>query len=482
MEEDQKRKFQKFEDEEFNIFDQKQPDSISGTVEYEAEDNLTPMRGGKSSKQHEFEKRISKVSKNTKNTKNTKNSKKSRVFQPNQDGEERIIDKANPITNIPNAVMNFFLVNKDSAKDDIESNLSIDTSPTDTNIERIYRIFLVAWFLHAIFGAITLFMNYQDHEANSKAYKYIFIMTFKWFLSGFLTLFFLMFIALFFRVCLGVKSFGEYIGVIYMLFSLVSSFIIFLAIPLGIRAIYISPSLDLMSLLFIQVEIILDTLIIAVVIYNMIFSNSRQRESNFYSNEDEEKGIKDVLSGDNLEKLQKEILMAYENNEILNVQSDRSRENEQSPERTFTESSDRRKKDQDDRNSLYPISEIEGEKSVAGDFNASLRNEFLRKQSRQEKQEGRRTKEPNYLDMNDIMNLSKNHSENLPNRIGFSKSISNHLKIDPQGKQMSLMENIQKSKIQEKEEEDERSESINLDYESAKANSDRFQKKAQLEE
>jgi hypothetical protein len=91
------------------------------------------------------------------------------------------MEKTNPISDIPHAVLNFFLVNKNKVKTesvredfDISSNLSIETSHgKDQNTDRIYRIFLVLWFLHAILGIITLFMDWDQKEKNPHAYNYI---------------------------------------------------------------------------------------------------------------------------------------------------------------------------------------------------------------------------------------------------------------------------------------------------------------------
>jgi hypothetical protein len=121
------------------------------------------------------------------------------------------IDKQNPISDIPHAVLNFFLINKSKAiktesvrdEQDLSSNLSIETSNgKDQNTERIYRIFLVCWFLHAILGIITLFMDWDQKAINPHAYNYIILMTFKWFASAFLTLIFAFFFFIFFKIFL----------------------------------------------------------------------------------------------------------------------------------------------------------------------------------------------------------------------------------------------------------------------------------------
>ena len=106
--------------------------------------------------------------------------------------DESILEKTNALKNIPNAVKNIFSVNKnkkkkkESIRDDIASNLSIDSSdPKDTDVEKINKIFLVVWTLHAVLGVITLFTEYSDRKIFPRAYKYVLIMTFKWLISAF---------------------------------------------------------------------------------------------------------------------------------------------------------------------------------------------------------------------------------------------------------------------------------------------------------
>lgn len=246
---------------------------------------------------------------------------------------------------------------------EVSSTYSLESQNKDENNKRVYRIFLVCWFIHAILGIITLVIDYEDKEKNSHAYYYVLLMTFKWFFSAILTLI----ISFFYILCLifvEKKTFGEYIGVIYMLFSVSSSIIIVLAVPFGFRAIYISTDLQFMTLLFIQLEIILDCMIVAEVVYNIAFSQVGHSHDDLEDVE-QAKGIKEILSNHNLDRLQKEILQAYEHNDLLNFEDDKSHHQDSSPERTHTntsESQKRRNNENQDRNSCYPISEIGGEK------------------------------------------------------------------------------------------------------------------------
>lgn len=131
-------------------------------------------------------------------------------------------------------------------------------------------------------------------------------------------------------------------------------------------------------------------MIIAEVVYNIAFYNSDGSDVN-YDFDDKEKGIRDMLSNGNLERLQKEILQAYENNDILKFDGYGSRHQDSSPERTHTNNSEPVKRnDDDDRNSFYPISEIEGDKNMSFENNNNLKNDLSRRGSKMDYAERRR--------------------------------------------------------------------------------------------
>ena len=237
-----------------------------------------------------------------------------------------------------------------------------------------------------------------------------------------------------------------------MLFSFMSSLIIILAIPFGIRAIYISSNINLMSLIFIEFEIILDSMITVVVLYNIIFGKSESRDSHYYADEDQERGIKEMLSNNNIDKLQKEVLKAYKQIDFLNFETEKSRREESSPERTFTDNSDKNKRDFNDRNSFYPISEIEGEKSASNDFNNSLRNEFYQRKRKMESVEGNRQKYVDLLEPNDQLRLQKNKSDISNSKSSFrqGKRTSKNTQYDSAKMVKNLMDDIKNCKIQGK--------------------------------
>ena len=217
-------------------------------------------------------------------------------------------------------------------------------------------------------GVITLIADYNDKENNSFAYYFVFLMTFKWIISAIVTFLIAFGIYVFWKLFLKDKNFGEYIGAIYMLFSGISTGIIVLAIPFGFRAVYVSNQLQFMTLLFIQIEIILDVIVISEVIWTLFFSSNSKSKYNLFQNE-EEKGIKSVLSDRNLERLQKEIVDAYKKNEILKFDKTQSNQ-ESTPERTYTENEEKR----EDRLSAFPISELEGEQNLSFEQGSTIRN------------------------------------------------------------------------------------------------------------
>ena len=113
---------------------------------------------------------------------------------------------------------------------------------------------------------------------------------------------------------------------------------IVLAIPFGFRAIYVSTNIQFMTLLYIQIEIILDCMIIAEVVYNIAFIGTAPNTNEYHADE-QERGIKDILSDDNLKRLQKEIIDVYGKNNLLNFDDDDDNNKNHSPERTHTENS-----------------------------------------------------------------------------------------------------------------------------------------------
>lgn len=222
---------------------------------------------------------------------------------------------------------------------------------------------MVCWFLHAIIGLITLFVDYSDKELNPDAYYFVLVMTFKWIISAVITFVVSFLIYLYCKLILK-KEFGEYIGAIYLLFSVLSSVIIILAVPFGFRAIYLSSSLQFMTLLYIQIEIVLDVVVISEVCFNM-FLASNSTGASFHGEEDQ--GFKDIMSNRNLERLQNEILAAYQKNDLLKFNSRGSREH--TPERTHSDGS--RKQAELEHNSIL-ISELGGEKNMSSDFGSTL--------------------------------------------------------------------------------------------------------------
>jgi HD superfamily phosphohydrolase len=235
-----------------------------------------------------------------------------------------------------------------------------------------------------------------------------------------------------------------------MLFSISSSIIIVLAIPFGFRAIYVSTDIGFMTLIFIQLEIILDFMIFSVVLYNIAFSSSTGRDlSQFYADHDEDqKGIRDILSNRNLERLQKEILQAYDNNDLLKFSPNEvSRRENSSPERTCTENSERAKKDIDDRNSFYPISEIEAERSVSGDFNSTLRHDLTKRSTNRGDNDGRSS---GSLEKNDnFLSISRANSDQPGNK-NFGRRLTSRNSKNQDSFKLSkqLIDSMRNSKIQ----------------------------------
>lgn len=219
----------------------------------------------------------------------------------------------------------------------------------------------------------------------------------------------------------------------------------------------------------------MDCMIIAIVIYNILFS-SEESSSQKYAGEEQEKHIKDILSDENLKRLQKEIMQAYEKNELLKFDEER----ESTPERTVTEGSKGRgDKGEFDRNSFYPISEIEGEKSVSYENNGSLRNDLGRRSTNRVRTEKRRgTKNEEVGERLDDSGRNRSGMDSEQTLLGlsmnrkFSGKNANHdtLKLSKQ-----LLEEIQNSKIQEKDEENEEdghSESVSMKDSMSKNNSE----------
>lgn len=85
-----------------------------------------------------------------------------------------------------------------------------------------------------------------------------------------------------------------------------------------------------------------------------------------------------MLSNDNLEKLQNEIMKAYEQNGILKFDQNFERKEGSTPEHTQTDNTEIRNKknEDDDKNSFFPISELDGEKNLSFDNNNSLIKEL----------------------------------------------------------------------------------------------------------
>ena len=123
-------------------------------------------------------------------------------------------------------------------------------------------------------------------------------------------------------------------------------------------------------------------MITVIVLYTIIFHVSSPDDIQYYADEEQENGIKNMLVDQNLDKIQKEIFMAYNQNDLLKFESEASRKEKDSPERTVTDNSEKNRKYYEDRNSFFPISEIGGEKSVSNDFNNSLRNDLLKRSSK----------------------------------------------------------------------------------------------------
>ena len=77
---------------------------------------------------------------------------------------------------------------KDEIEDgEISSVISLSTSSTDKDKEKIYRIFLICWFLHSIYGLITLVVDYSDKDNNPDAFYLVLFLTFKWMISAIAT-------------------------------------------------------------------------------------------------------------------------------------------------------------------------------------------------------------------------------------------------------------------------------------------------------
>jgi hypothetical protein len=228
-----------------------------------------------------------------------------------------------------------------------------------------------------------------------------------------------------------------------------------LAIPFGIRAIYLSNDIEFMTLLFIELEILLDCVIISVVLYNIAFSSSTGRDySQFYADQDEEqKGIRDILSNRNLDRLQKEILHAYGNNDLLKFDSNEdSKREDNSPERTHTDSSGRGNRDLDDRNSFYPISEIEAERSVSGEFNSTLKHDLTKRSTNKGENERRSSSSMDKNDNLHNLSLRKNKSDQLGLRNNLGKMIVSGISKNGDSFKLSkkLINDIMNSKIQGK--------------------------------
>lgn len=240
-----------------------------------------------------------------------------------------------------------------------------------------------------------------------------------------------------------------------MLFSGVTSIIVVLAIPFGFRAIYISTNLQFMTLLYLQIEIVLDAMIIAEVLYNIVFSsNVASKDQDNY--DEEEKGIKDILSNQNLERLQKEIFQAYEKNDLLKFNPDKSGVKESSPRNTDTENSEpvkRYKLDDDDRNSFYPISELDGEKNMSFEFSASFKNDLSKRTNRMEWAQNRgisyneesmsKLEKPAHNVLTKIQSEQRTSEKPLNRKHSHKSNNYEGLKLSKQ-----LLEDIQNSKIQ----------------------------------
>ena len=150
--------------------------------------------------------------------------------------------------------------NEKSILNESTSEISIETTYRDTDSQRVYRIFLVCWFLHAIIGILTIIIDFKDRHDNKYAYFYVVIMTFKWLLTAIMTFMFSFILFIIFRLIKPkVKSnFEEYAGIMY---SILSSLVIVLAIPFGFKAIYSSQNIQFMTLFYILIEIVLDVVI-----------------------------------------------------------------------------------------------------------------------------------------------------------------------------------------------------------------------------
>lgn len=256
----------------------------------------------------------------------------------------------------------------DIEEGDLSSVLSLSTASTDKDKEKIYRIFLICWFLHSVYGLISLFVDYTDKDSNPDAYYLVLILTFKWIISAIATFILAFGIYVFCKIFLQDKNFGEYIGAIYMVYSGLCSVMIVLAVPFSLRALYISNNLQFMLFIYIQIEVVLDVITISEVLWTLFFASNSKSKYNLFQNE-EEKGIKGILNDKNLERLQKEILGAYQKNEILKFEKTLSNK-ESSPDLTYSERENQQK---DERLSVFPISELEGEQYPSFEQGSSVR-------------------------------------------------------------------------------------------------------------
>lgn len=175
--------------------------------------------------------------------------------------ENVILEKSNPLGNISSAVRNYLHVN--NSKSDLhhnESTSEISIETTNKGDSKSNKIFLYCWFLQAILGIITLIVDHAYRTVDPFVYYFIVVMTLKWILTALLTLLFAFVLYIIFRLIKPkVKSnFEEYAGGMY---SLISSLFIILAIPLAFKAIYCSKEMPFMSLLFIEIELVLNVIV-----------------------------------------------------------------------------------------------------------------------------------------------------------------------------------------------------------------------------
>jgi hypothetical protein len=89
-----------------------------------------------------------------------------------------------PDQNLENGIV-IFLISRNSPTllvfldhNDSHSVISIFTHSKETDDERVWKIFLICWFLHFLIGLLALIWDY--HSENYNAYLYVAVMTFKW--------------------------------------------------------------------------------------------------------------------------------------------------------------------------------------------------------------------------------------------------------------------------------------------------------------